>query len=282
MRSIKAHDVHARQLMLTFIIPVRHPDNSKNWDALKARLAQTITSISGQNSDRWQAIIVANTGADLPALPKGFSVERVDFAPNPKHERGANDDVEAFRDFFRVDKGRRVRAGMLAARNATFFMIVDDDDFVSSRLAGYVARHSDDNGWYIDQGYMWGEGNLLLGAISKFFMLCGTSHIISARLYDLERLRGNDADDYMKRMLGSHIAVAQELAAAGTPLKALPFFGAIYRVGHPGAHSNSSGLIATFFKKTTLANPLRFIKTALSLRLITPKLRREFFGADPA
>jgi hypothetical protein len=171
---------------------------------------------------------------------------------------------------------------MLAAPNTTFFMIVDDDDFVSSRLADYVARHPDENGWYIDRGYMWSEGNLLLGAISKFFMLCGTSHIINARLYDLERLRRIDADDYMKRMLGSHVAVAQELAAAGAPLKALPFFGAIYRVGHPGAHSNSTGLMATFFKKATLANPLRFIKTALSLRFITPKLRREFFGADPA
>jgi hypothetical protein len=281
MRNIKALDAHARQFMLTFIIPVRHPANSKNWDALKARLAQTITSISGQNGDRWQAIIVANHGADLPALPKGFSVERVDFGPNPKYERGAADNVEVFRDFVRIDKGRRVRAGMLAAPSTTFFMIVDDDDFVSSRLADYVARHPDDNGWYIDRGYMWSEGNLL-GAISKFFMLCGTSHIINAGLYDLEKLRGNDADDYMKRMLGSHIAVAQELAAAGTPLKALPFFGAIYRVGHPGAHSNSSGLIATFFKKATLASPLRFIKTALSLRLITPKLRREFFGADSA
>ncbi|MBR0697928.1 galactosyl transferase [Bradyrhizobium lablabi] len=268
--------------MLTFIIPVRHPANSKNWDALKARLAQTVTSISGQNSDRWQAIIVANVGADLPALPKGFSVERVDFPPNPKYERGVADDVEVFWDFVRIDKGRRVRAGMLAARNATFFMIVDDDDFVSSKLADYVAEHPDENGWYIDRGYLWSEGNLVLGAISKFFMLCGTSHIINARLYDLERLRENDADDYMKRTLGSHISVAHDLAAAGTPLSPLPFFGAIYRVGHAGAHSRSSRLIATFFSKATLVHPIRFVKTALSLRLLTPKLRREFFGAGPA
>jgi hypothetical protein len=266
--------------MLTFIIPVRHPENSKNWSELKTRLAQTIRSISNQDNNHWQAIIVANTGADLPALPKGFSVERVDFPPNPKHDRAAGDDVEAFRNFFRVDKGRRVRAGMLAARGTSFFMIVDDDDFVSSRLADYAARHPDDNGWYIDRGYMWSEGSSLLASVSDFFMLCGTSHIINARLYDFEKLKGKDAEAYMKNMLGSHISVARELAASGTPLSALPFFGAIYRVGHPGAHSNSSGLIATLFKESTLAHPLRFLKAALSLRFATPKLRKEFFGSD--
>jgi hypothetical protein len=223
---------------------------------------------------------VANTGADLPALPDHFSVEWVDFPPNPKHDKGAGDDVEVFRDFVRIDKGRRVRAGMLAARSSTFFMIVDDDDFVSSRLADYAAKHSGENGWYIDRGYMWSEGSPMMVSVSKFFMLCGTSHIINVKLYDFEKFQGEDADDYMKNMLGSHISVARALAASGTPLSALPFSGAVYRVGHPGSHSNSSGLIATFFSKASLAHPLRLLKIALSLRFATPQLRREFFAED--
>jgi hypothetical protein len=266
--------------MLTFIIPVRHPENSKNWKALTARLEQTIKSVSNQNSDQWQAIIVANRGADLPALPDRFSVEWVDFSPNPRHDRGPGDNVEVFRDFFRIDKGRRVRAGMLVARSSTFFMIVDDDDFVSSRLADYAAKHSDENGWYIDRGYMWSEGSPIVVSVSKFFMLCGTSHIINAKLYDFEKLQGKDADDYLMDMLGSHISVARALAASGTPLSALPFSGAVYRVGHPGAHSNSSGLVATFFNKEGLVHPLRLLKTALSLRFATASLRREFFAED--
>lgn len=264
--------------MLTFIIPVRHPENSKNWSALTARLVQTIKSVSNQTCDLWQAVVVANSGADLPALPDRFSVEWVDFPPNPKHDRAAGDDVETFRDFFRIDKGRRVRAGMLAARGSTFFMIVDDDDFVSSRLAEYAAEHPGENGWYIDRGYMWSEGSSMMLSVSKFFMLCGTSHIINANLYDLEKLQGKDADDYMKSMLGSHISVAQTLAASGNPLMALPFSGAVYRVGHAGAHSNSSGLFAAFFNKASLAHPLRLIKAALSLRVSTRRLRREFFA----
>ena len=54
---------------VTFIIPVRHQSNSKDWSSLKVNLAQTITSISAQTNKNWHAVIVANQGADLPDLP---------------------------------------------------------------------------------------------------------------------------------------------------------------------------------------------------------------------
>jgi len=33
-------------------------------------------------------------------------------------------------------------------------MVVDDDDFISRRLTSFVARHRDENGWYIRDGYI--------------------------------------------------------------------------------------------------------------------------------
>jgi hypothetical protein len=91
--------------LVTFIIPVRHPDNARDWSRLKANLAQTVASISNQTSDDWRGIIVANEGADLPDLPERFCVERVTFPPNDMHERGKAS-IEAFRDAFRADKVR--------------------------------------------------------------------------------------------------------------------------------------------------------------------------------
>ena len=82
--------------LVTFIIPVRHQDNARNWSLLKANLAQTIASISNQTHDDWRGIIVANEGADLPDLPQRFSVERVSFPPNDMHERGKAGNVEDF------------------------------------------------------------------------------------------------------------------------------------------------------------------------------------------
>jgi len=89
---------------VTFIIPVRHQDNSKNWGLLKANLTQTIASIAAQTNKNWRAVIVANEGADLPDVPDGFEIVRVNFPPNTMHEQQGND-KEAYYDAFRIDKG---------------------------------------------------------------------------------------------------------------------------------------------------------------------------------
>ena len=113
---------------LTFLIPVRHPNNSPDWSRLKANLEQTIASIAGQTHHDWRAVIIANAGSDLPALPAQVEVEWVDFSPNVLHDKGTASRDEVL-DAFRMDKGRRVLKGMLRARDSRFFMIVDDDDF---------------------------------------------------------------------------------------------------------------------------------------------------------
>ena len=153
--------------LVTFIIPVRHQDNARDWSLLKANLVQTIASISNQTNDDWQGIIVANEGADLPDLPERFGVVRVAFPPNDLHEIDKAN-IEDVYDAFRADKGRRVLMGMLAARNSRFFMIVDDDDLVSARIVQYVAENPDANGWTIDRGYIWDDGGKLLFEYDEF------------------------------------------------------------------------------------------------------------------
>lgn len=72
--------------LVTFIIPVRHQENARDWSRLKANLTQTVASISNQTNGDWRGIIVANEGADLPDLPEKFSAVRVTFPPNDLHE----------------------------------------------------------------------------------------------------------------------------------------------------------------------------------------------------
>ena len=40
--------------LVTFIIPVRHQDNARDWSLLKANLDQTIASVSNQTNDDWR------------------------------------------------------------------------------------------------------------------------------------------------------------------------------------------------------------------------------------
>jgi hypothetical protein len=264
--------------VLTFVIPLRHPQNSPDWTALKRRLAQTIRSIAGQDDDRWRAIIVANEGADLPELPGNFTIKQVRFPPNPMFEQGDNE-REAFLDSCRVDKGRRVLAGILEAGNGGYTMVVDDDDFVSCRLTSFAAARFGANGWYVHKGFIWGDGGKFIYEYADFWKFCGTSHIVRTALYELPPAVEAANPDYLRRMFGSHVFIRSHLEARGTPLEPLPFAGAIYRVGHAGAHSKSPGLMRqVFFKREILRNPLNLVKRFSSLRLLDAGMRQQFWG----
>ena len=265
--------------LLTFVIPVRHQDNAADWGLLKRRLRQTIQSVSAQDSSGWRGIVVANEGADLPPMPPNWDIVRVTFAPNPLHEQGGAA-KETFYDAFRLDKGRRVLSGMMAARDSAYFMIVDDDDFVSRHLVSYVGANKGQIGWQITDGYIWEEGAVMVFLHEDFSRICGTSHIIRNDIYDLPESFAAASEEYMKFMFGSHVALPGKLKQAGTPLPALPFPGAVYRIGHAGAHSKSSGLMAQVFSRenrdrTWLQSVLRLSR----IRLLTPSLHREFFAA---
>lgn len=264
--------------LVTFVIPVRHQDNARDWSLVKANLSQTMASISNQTHHDWRGIIVANHGADLPDLPQGIDVERVAFPPNEMHERGGGC-IEDFRDAFRADKGRRVLQGMLGAPDSGFFMIVDDDDFVSARIVQFVAEQPDANGWMIDRGYLWDDGGKLLLGHDDFNHVCGTSLIIRSDLYGLPDRFEHASLDWIKSMLGSHHRIADILAARGTPLAKLPFRGAVYRVAHSGSHSRTPSLLASYFMSwRALKRPRRMFRYARKLRVVGNIEKREFFG----
>ncbi|HEX3949899.1 MAG TPA: hypothetical protein VHW95_08625 [Steroidobacteraceae bacterium] len=265
--------------VLTFIIPLRHPKNSPDWRALERRLKQTIRSIAGQDDQRWRAVIVANEGSELPALPNKFELEQVRFPPNPMFEQGDND-REVFLDSCRLDKGRRVLAGILRADSGGYSMVVDDDDFVSRRLTGFAAERPDANGWYMPKGYIWGDGGKLIYEYADFWKFCGTSHIIRTALYALPASVEDADPDDIRRIFGSHLAIRRCLEARGKPLEPLPFAGAIYRIGHAGAHSRSAGLVREVFcKREILKNPFKLAQRFSRLRLLDASVRRQFWGS---
>jgi len=265
--------------ILTFIIPIRHQANAKDWGALKANLVQTMRSIAAQSDPRWRGFVVANHGADLPVLPAGFSAVGVDFPPNSLHDKGSAP-LEQVYQAFRMDKGRRVLAGLIAARPQGHVMIVDDDDFVSNRLVSYVAQNSSHNGWFVRQGYVWSPGDALVFRDEDFYHVCGTSHIIRADLYQVPARIEDASAEYIARMLGSHVHLAPALAAEGHPLEPLPFPGAIYRIGHPGAHSKSWGLIGKCLLPGLMQGPMEFLRRVNRLYRLSPDMRAEFFGAQ--
>jgi len=266
-------------LLLTFIIPVRHHANSRDWPQLVAYLRETVGSLERQECAEWRCVIVANEGSELPSFSSRVTIHRVDFPPNPHHDPGSTD-LESFRDAVRLDKGRRVLAGMRRAGPTDYFMTVDDDDYVSSRVAGFVAQARGEPGWFLRDGYVWTTGGRLLYRHDNFNHYCGTSHIVRRDLFDLGVGDDEAGVAYVKKMLGSHIAIAETLARSGTPLLQLPFPGAVYRIGHANAHSQSPSLLRHFLlNRSRLTNPRSLLLSLRRFRLRTVRANREFFGS---
>lgn len=260
---------------------MRHPANARDWPQLKANITQTVASIAAQNHGDWRGLIIANTGSDLPLLPERFDVEWVDFPPNTMHERKEAPSKEEFFEAFRMDKGSRVLKGMLRARASRFFMIVDDDDFVSAGITQFVAEHPNECGWTVRHGYIWGDGGNLLLEENDFNHLCGTSLIVRSDVYGLPASFDEAKPDFIKSMLGSHQKIHGLLAERGVHLQDLPFRGAIYRVGQSGSHSQFPGILRKYFlNRRALRNPAQWLRDASRLRLLGSAVRKEFFGAD--
>ncbi|MDR7052102.1 hypothetical protein J2X54_004604 [Duganella sp. 3397] len=262
---------------LTFVIPVRHQDNARDWAKLKSNLTATVKSIAAQESADWKAIIVANRGADLPVLPAGFDVKWVDFEANPLHEQGSVD-KETFYEAVRLDKGRRILAGMLHAGAMQHVMVVDDDDFISNKLAALAVSSPQANGWYIREGYVWGDGSNYVYRFADFSKLCGTCYLIRADLYELPASFEQASDEYVKRMLGSHIFIRDFLEKNGKSLAPVPFVGAVYRVGHVGSHSKSASVLTQYFPKWLVKRPIELLRRLRRLSFISSSMRREYFG----
>ena len=226
--------------MLSFVIPVRHQATVTDWGAVRPLIAATFRSVAAQREGPWRLVVVANRGTELPALPGNAELHEVDFEPVILPRRHAEPD--RFYSLMRLDKGRRVLTGLLRARPVGHVMVVDYDDLVSNRLAGFVESSPAANGWSLGSGYLYSGGEDALLLEGNFHRHCGTSHIIRADLLDLPARFEEADDEKVRRWLGAHVFIRGDLHERGTPLGLLPFPGAVYRIGHPSATSRSPTL----------------------------------------
>lgn len=260
---------------LVFVIPIRHQDSVARWDVISSNLRMTLASIAAQTSPEWECVVVANTGADLPDLPAGCSARFVDL-PLPKMPDRENE-LEAFYDVVRHDKGLRLWEGVKDIAPDSHVMVVDFDDFVSRRLAATVVNNRHATGWTLTTGFVWAGGSWIHKR-RDFHRLCGTSHIVRRDAYgELQRPDGSPEIEAVKRKLGSHIFIDDDFARAGTPLTPLGFPGAVYRIGNTFSTSGTGGLFGTTTPpRQFLRHPKGTLRNLSGYRRVSDELRREF------
>ena len=272
--------------MLSFIMPIRHPDNVSNKEEQFNTLNQTFRSIGAQTGDAWEAVVVANSGQVLPELTRNMRVVWVDHPPNAALDR-ARTRAEVY-EAIQLDKGGRIAAAADEIDAGRHIMVVDDDDLIHRRLSEFIASQNHRSGWCVDQGYIWQNGSRFLRRTRGFFERCGTSLIVPKEYY--LKYSGDTINPAnparATRELGSHTLIFDRVPMASSTWRFVPFLAAIYRLGH----SNASQRVVDVSKASsghggatpTLRSRLAWCAEKASrlsrTRVIGSHVRRDFFG----
>lgn len=264
--------------MLVFITTVRHPQNSINYQRVESLLKRTLYSVCNQTDQDFRLVVVCNKIPEFSPLPDKVDFVKVNFPP-PSQQKGAGMDISDSRR----DKGTKAFVGLLHARQykPDFVMFIDADDIVSNRIADYVNSHPNENGWFLKEGYIYGDGGVLIRWTHQFHMKCGSAHIINWRLLDVpadvpaqisqdEILRVVN-HDFLKKVLSTHRETVDFYISMGFPTKPLPFFGGIW-ILDTGENRSGKSLMGLGYPVSDR------IKKEFNLEIptLTPKLVKDY------
>lgn len=147
--------------MIYFGIPLRSKETSNNWDKVTEFFNRTLWSVYNQTDPDFRIIVACH---DIPKLKHEFD-GRVEFIqvqapiPHTKEE-------------MMLDKGYKVHTIGMRIREygGGYTMMVDADDLQSNRIAEYVNKHPNENGFLSHNGYYWHVGDNYIKKAINFLM----------------------------------------------------------------------------------------------------------------
>ncbi len=239
--------------MLAFIIPLKSAKVSADWEKTSALFERCLKSTCSQSSDQFKTIVVCNEKPSINFHNKNIIYVQVDFLPPEKETHKIARGL--------TDKGRKVLKGLVTAQDfsPSHVMTVDADDCVSNRLAEFVSRNSNDNGWYFNSGWKYRENDSKIYIKSwNFYTLSGTSNIIHTRHLNLpENPEYNRGYGYYKFYI-DHQRVRQAMQDFNAPMRALPFPGSVYILSTGDNMSgNEEKLSFSLFNRRKISQRLR-------------------------
>ena len=204
--------------MLVFIIPVKSKQVSHSWQRLSQLFERCIKSICNQTDSEFRVVVACHEKPETKFVHSHLHYVQVDFqAPSL-----ANSDYGQVKGSGDIDKAKKILTALIYAKqfNPDHIMVVDADDCVNKRIAEFVNKNTESDGWYLKQGYVYEEGNNIIYLNTKnFHQSCGSSIIIKYSLYN-------------SLFIGDYYNHHNNVLRDGAILKKLPFVGAIYIIKH--------------------------------------------------
>ena len=265
---------------LYLLVPIRHPamvsDQEHQYRCLEALFA----SLAGQTDQRYVLRVICDESQVLPPLPP--QGERVDVDIPPPIKPSDQDRAQEVLNPFRVDKGKRLLAGLDGVPPHAFVMNVDDDDLLHCDVVGSILAGPDAvDGWVIDRGYVWFDGNDAIYEADGLHLACGTTIAVRAKHFKFSDTTALKDDILME--LAGHRDWFALLNSDGMSYERLPYRGVIYRRGH--ANSMQTRLLPTSAPVAPIWTPsglLARMPHGLRLRIKRFLHARRNAGAGPA
>lgn len=227
---------------IAFIIPLRSPGASRDWQKVSRLCSRTLGSLSRQTSGDWRAILVCNAPPEGADTFPNVTVISDDF-PVPRFERSAQID----------DKQAKKVVGLEAASDFDpwYVMAVDADDLLHRRLVEFIGTNHHHPGWQMRFGYEYGGGLVARRRRGYFDRRCGTCSILA-----YQPLKSDSSPFQVPHdRLRAH-------RIQGGVLRPLPFYGAVHVLD---TGDNLSGASAMSFNGIGDA-----MRTVYNMRPVTP------------
>ena len=259
--------------MITFVIPVKSRKVSSDWSRFCLLLERTLISICNQTDTDFRVVAACHEIPEIKFKHKNLHFIQVAFEPPVFYGTESQEEVTKRRE---IDKGEKIKRAVAYAErefDTDYIMTVDSDDCISNRIAEFVNKSGKNvPGWHIEKGYLHVQGQkLFLFTTSKFGSLCGSSVIVKPEL--MKHFYGVDPIFYFNHTL--------KVLNGNIVLRDFPFSGGIYCMANGENHfmslqkAKSLNDHSEWMSLEGLKRLYRKIGN-YGLRLITPKLRREF------
>lgn len=245
--------------MLVFIVPLKSAQVSRSWSRASALCERTLRSICAQTSGEFRAVLVCHEPPQMSFRHPSLEIVSRPDLPVPTSLIAQ-----------RHDKWIKARIGLVTQRPRAPFhaMIMDADDCVSNRLAGWIAAHPASPGWYFDRGYIHDEGTRTLFIHRhRFDLMCGTSSILRCVTDEIPDGLDGPLTSYPILRYG-HSKIVDHMNSVGRPLRRLPFPGAVY--------IRNTGETITDFSLGRWQSRRIAIRKLFSTRRLTSRLAAEY------
>jgi len=256
--------------MIVFIIPLKSRKVSAHWEKVSQLFERCLKSVCHQTDSDFHVIVVCHEKPEISFQHSNVSYVEADFPPPGSDIRDR-----------RIDKGKKTIIGLRKALEfqPNHAMIVDADDCLSCRVAEFVNKHPNANGWFINQGYVYQEKSpFIYFRKAHFHHWCGTCNIAKFSLWPLPESDNHYPTQLIDYYSGcNHKHIEKELKKKGTPLQPLPLTGVTYIIGN-GENIYQKGF--STIHRSNQDKPFFMLKELVKFRLLTSAIRREF-GITP-